>query len=211
MLETRFDLLDYAYGLGATPPTLACLPVVCTACSSNSVKPLVVAMNGEASSSSKELDDGTLHSDQEALVDVPLSFELSGFETLPNVNRGTNDVLYFFSLAHTRFGCCCCCSPNLSKLGLLQEARLGPPRSGIMQLSTLSLLWSALAYLACRIRSVTWAGSLVFLRLLQLLQYLSTLPICWQPCMKSQTEPGTIATLIWAEQSWVRTWLPPWC
>lgn len=71
-------------------------------------------MNGEASSSSKEQDGSRLHSDQEALVDVPLSFELSGFETLPNVNRGTKDILYLLFLAHMQFGCFSCCSPNLS-------------------------------------------------------------------------------------------------
>ena len=49
-------------------------------------------MNGETGSSNKEADGGgTSHSDQESLVDVPLSFELSGFETLPNINRGTGD------------------------------------------------------------------------------------------------------------------------
>ena len=51
-------------------------------------------MNGETTTS-KEADGGTLHSDQEALVDVPLSFELSGFETLPNINRGTH-VIHLF-------------------------------------------------------------------------------------------------------------------
>lgn len=49
-------------------------------------------MNGEKRSGSKGVDGGRSPSsstDQEALVDVPLSFELSGFEPLPNANRGT--------------------------------------------------------------------------------------------------------------------------
>ena len=54
-------------------------------------------MNGEIASSSKEVDGGTSHSDQEALVDVPLSFELSGFETLSNINRGIR-VIHLLSL-----------------------------------------------------------------------------------------------------------------
>ena len=49
-------------------------------------------MNGEIASSSKEVDGGTSQSDQEALVDVPLSFELSGFETLSNINRGICNI-----------------------------------------------------------------------------------------------------------------------
>ena len=47
-----------------------------------------VTANGEERLGSKDLDGGTSHSDQDALVDVPLSFELSRFETLPSVNRG---------------------------------------------------------------------------------------------------------------------------
>ncbi|KAL3150737.1 hypothetical protein ABBQ32_000519 [Trebouxia sp. C0010 RCD-2024] len=46
-------------------------------------------MNGELRSSSKDGGRSPSSSaDQEALVDVPLSFELSGFEPLPNANRG---------------------------------------------------------------------------------------------------------------------------
>ena len=54
-------------------------------------------MNGEIASSSKEVDGGTSQSYQEALVDVPLSFELSGFETLSNINRGIL-VIHLLSL-----------------------------------------------------------------------------------------------------------------
>ena len=57
-----------------------------------------IAMNGELRSSSSK-DGGrspTSSADQEALVDVPLSFELSGFEPLPNANRGT--ILALLSL-----------------------------------------------------------------------------------------------------------------
>lgn len=87
--------------------------------------------------------------------------------------------------------------------GYDQVDRLGPPQSGTTQLSTPSLPWLALAYSVCRIPLAIWAGLVVFLHWLQPLQHLYIPHICCQPCMKSQMGPGTIAMLIWAEQSWV--------
>lgn len=45
-------------------------------------------MDDAEHSERKSSDGGT--SDHEALVDVPLSFELSGFEPLPAANRGAS-------------------------------------------------------------------------------------------------------------------------
>lgn len=64
-------------------------------------------MNGEKRSGSKGVDGGRSPSsstDQEALVDVPLSFELSGFEPLPNANRGGEagpSARWFHAAFHT--------------------------------------------------------------------------------------------------------------
>ena len=92
-------------------------------------------MDEHEHSGRKGSDGGTSTSDQEALVDVPLSFELSGFEPLP-VGAARGPYASDVPALPKGHGASHAVSLPCVTLELTQAERLVPLQSGIMQPST---------------------------------------------------------------------------